>query len=101
MRAAIAIRGASLDPPAALEHMQEPSKPGTLDVECLADCGLRSARIGLDQQQHGILRRANVHRRQRADEVLEDGDLQPTEKIAKVPVELAKLQPLCLLEFRR
>jgi hypothetical protein len=46
------------------------AQPRALDVERLTDRGLRSARIGLDQQHHRILRRAHVHWRQRADEIL-------------------------------
>src|SRR5215475_9523123 len=97
VRAAIAICGAALDPSPPLEPMQQPGEPGALDIERLADRRLRPARISLDEQQYGILRRAYVHRRQRADEVLEDGDLQATQEIAEVSIERAELQPFRLV----
>jgi hypothetical protein len=60
------------------EPVQKTGKPRPLDIERLADRRLRAARIGFDDDQHGVLRRTHLHGCKRPDEVLEDGNLEPT-----------------------
>ena len=55
---------------------------------------LQMAPIGFDHDQHRILGRTDLHRRQRADEILEYCDLEPTQKIAEVPVQLREVGSL-------
>src|SRR5206468_8563078 len=97
MRSAVTGRCPPLDPAASLEHVQQPGESCTFDIERLADRCLRAAWIGFDEQHYGILRRAHIHRRQRADEVLEHRDLQAAQEIAEVSVECAEFHPLALV----
>ncbi len=86
----IAAGSTPADPFAPFQLVQQAGKPRPFDAERLPDRRLRAARIGFDNEQHGILRRTHFHRRQRLDEVLEYPDLQSAQKKSEVMVELAQ-----------
>src|SRR5438046_7574811 len=94
MGTAVRGRRTPFNPFPLLQPVQQTREPRTFDVEGLPDCGLGAAPIGFDHDQHRILGRTDLHRRQRADEILEYCDLEPTQKIAEVPVQLREVGSL-------
>src|SRR5262249_9078313 len=63
-------------------------EPCPFDAQGLRNCGLRTARVGLDDQQYRILRRADLHRPQGLDEILKYPDLQAAQEITEGVFEL-------------
>jgi len=61
---------------------------------------LRKPGIGGNHDQYGILRRADIDRRQGADEILEHPDLQPPDEIAEVIVQDADVDRLATVSAR-
>ena len=85
--AAVGGGGQALGEPALFEPVQQAHQARAFDAEGAGEFRLRQALIGADHHQHGKLRRADFHARQRADEVLENPHLRPAHEIAEVLVE--------------
>jgi hypothetical protein len=80
MRPTIPGRCTPFNPPTPLKPVQETGESRTLDIERLADRGLGAARIGFDEDQYGVLRRTHFHGCKRPNEILENGNLEPTQE---------------------
>src|SRR5581483_9562601 len=67
--------------------MQQSHQPRPLNSKRSGEFGLRQPTIGTDDHQHRELRRADIDRCERADEILENPHLKPPDEVTEVIVE--------------
>jgi hypothetical protein len=89
--APVARRWQAAGEAALLQCVEQAHEPRPLDAQGVGKVGLGESGIGVDDDQHRVLRGTDIEARQRAHEVLEDPDLESPHEIAEVAVEHAEI----------